>query len=270
MRKPRATPPASSATETAEEGSFLSRWARRKRIALRGGDPDRDDRQGDQARAPKGAGDRPGDQRSAQTAQVAAQAAADEPAADDASRREPTDVDIPALDVIDDSTDMSGFFSSKVSEGLKRAALRKFFHSPAFNVVDGLDDYAEDFTSFAPLGDLVTADMRHRMDQEAERAREALEARAEADGEPRSETPTGTARGDRDEANATRDTRESAGEDARGDVRVDVEGDTEGDTEGDAPDRRQAAHAGTGVSREPGVSGVSGKLRRRAPGSEES
>ncbi|MDX1433679.1 MAG: DUF3306 domain-containing protein, partial [Gammaproteobacteria bacterium] len=150
-----------------EEDTFLSRWARRKRIAREGRDPD-DERRRDGERA----GRTDQDERVPQP-----QAAADETApAARASRDEPTDADMPDVDSIDENTDMSGFFSSKVTDAVKRAALKKFFHSSAFNVVDGLDDYAEDFTSFAPLGDIVTADMRHRMEVEAERARAAAEA----------------------------------------------------------------------------------------------
>ena len=47
-------------------------------------------------------------------------------------------------------------------------------------MVDGLDDYDDDFTAFEALGDLVTADMRHERAREAERL---AEERAEADEE---------------------------------------------------------------------------------------
>jgi hypothetical protein len=83
---------------------------------------------------------------------------------------------MPPLEGIDESTDMSGFLSPKVSEGVKRMALRKFFHSPIFNIVDGLDDYDDDFTTFEALGDIITSDMRGIAEQKAERAKEALAA----------------------------------------------------------------------------------------------
>lgn len=57
-----------------------------------------------------------------------------------------TDADMPALDCLDENSDYSCFFSKKVSDELKQAAFRKLFHLPTFNVVDGLDDYDEDFT----------------------------------------------------------------------------------------------------------------------------
>lgn len=80
-----------------------------------------------------------------------------------------TDADMPPLESIDESTDMRDFFSPDVSEKLRRLALRKLFHLPQFNIVDGLDDYDDDFTNFEALGDIVTADMRHQMELEKER-----------------------------------------------------------------------------------------------------
>ena len=76
------------------------------------------------------------------------------------------DEDMPPVDALDENSDVSDFFSPEVSEKLRTAALRRFFHSPAFNIVDGLDDYDDDFTNFTALGDIVTAEMRHRMQHE--------------------------------------------------------------------------------------------------------
>jgi len=87
---------------------------------------------------------------------------------------EPTDADMPPLESLTVDSDYSGFMSAKVSEALRRAALRKLFHSTELNVIDELDDYAEDFTTFTALGDLVTADMRHRLEVEARKQAEAL------------------------------------------------------------------------------------------------
>ena len=91
----------------------------------------------------------------------------------DAEEKVLGDDDMPPLESLDESSDYSGFLSPGVSEGLRRRALRKLFTSAVFNVPDGLDDYDDDFTSFAALGDIVTADMRHQAEAEAERARQA-------------------------------------------------------------------------------------------------
>jgi ferredoxin len=57
--------------------------------------------------------------------------------------------------------------SSKPAAGneLDPKALRKWFHSSVFNSSDGLDDYDQDFNTFQPLKDILTADMRHHMER---------------------------------------------------------------------------------------------------------
>jgi hypothetical protein len=142
-----------SVTESGDGEPFLSRWARRKGVARTGGDAD------------TAVGE------SSIEEQEITEAAG---AGEDSQAPELTDEDMPPLDGIDENTDMSGFFSPKVTQAVKKVALRKFFHSPMFNIVDGLDDYDEDFRNFAALGDIVTSDMRGVMEREAERAREAL------------------------------------------------------------------------------------------------
>lgn len=103
---------------------------------------------------------------------------------------EPTDADMPPLESLDSDSDYTGFFSPRVSDTLRRAALRKLFHGAEFNVIDPLDDYAEDFTTFTALGDIVTADMRHLLEVAARKQVEALEqATPEEGGGPPAEIP---------------------------------------------------------------------------------
>ena len=63
----------------------------------------------------------------------------------------PGDADMPPLESLGPESDYSGFMSPGVSEELRRVALRKLFHGPLYNITDGLDDYDDDFTSFAVL-----------------------------------------------------------------------------------------------------------------------
>jgi len=84
------------------------------------------------------------------------------------------EIELPRIEDLDENSDYSAFFNPKVAEDLRRVALRKLFRSAVFNVRDGLDDYDEDFTVYEPLGDIVTADMRHEMRRKAERAKEQL------------------------------------------------------------------------------------------------
>lgn len=77
-----------------------------------------------------------------------------------------TDADMPPLESLTEDSDYSGFLSPNVSEALRKQALRKLFHSAGINVRDGLDDYDENYTEFTKLGDIVTADIKHRLEKE--------------------------------------------------------------------------------------------------------
>ena len=86
-----------------------------------------------------------------------------------------TDEDMPEIETLDEKSDFSGFLSPGVSDELRKLALRKLFRSQVFNVRDGLDDYDDDFRSFAALGDIITSDMKHQMELAEEREKEKRE-----------------------------------------------------------------------------------------------
>ncbi len=83
-----------------------------------------------------------------------------------------TDDDMPELETLNEESDYSGFMSINVSEELRKLALKKLFHSETYNVRDGLDEYDGDYTSFEKLDpSIITADMRHMLEVEAEKLR---------------------------------------------------------------------------------------------------
>ena len=86
-----------------------------------------------------------------------------------------TDADMPPLEQLTEESDYSDFLSPSVSDALRKLALRKLFHLPLFNVVDGLDDYAEDFTKFAALGDIIPHDMKRMLEREKRKELEEQE-----------------------------------------------------------------------------------------------
>ena len=94
-----------------------------------------------------------------------------------------TDADMPPIESLTEASDYSGFLSPEVTEQLRQQALQKLFRSACFNVCDGLDDYAEDFTSFEKLGDVITADLKFRMQQEAERLKQQAALAEQEDAE---------------------------------------------------------------------------------------
>ncbi len=87
------------------------------------------------------------------------------------------DSDMPPLESLNEASDFGQFMSPGVSDVLRKAALRKLFRLPVFGLRDGLDDYDEDFRSFAALGNIITADMRFEKQRFEERMREQIEKR---------------------------------------------------------------------------------------------
>lgn len=58
-----------------------------------------------------------------------------------------------------------------VDEDTKKAALRALFRKPEFNIRDGLNEYDDDFTKFASLGDIVTHEMKRMLKLAEEKTR---------------------------------------------------------------------------------------------------
>lgn len=142
-----------------QDEGFLTRWSRRKRNAR---EADAAAPAAESPAAPVPAPD------------VRPQATAPAPAPAGAAQA-PGDEDMPPLESLGADSDVSAFFSPRVSEALRRAALRRIFHQPAFNESDGLDPYLTDFRNLKPLGNVVTADMRLAL----ERARERMDRLAD-------------------------------------------------------------------------------------------
>ena len=112
------------------EERFLHRWARRKHEAARATQAPTESPP--QAQAP-----------------VAAP-----PAPVAAAPVEPPPVEPPPLPPVESlslESDFKPFLSAKVEETVKRAALRKLFSDPHFNVMDGLDVYIDDYSKPDPV-----------------------------------------------------------------------------------------------------------------------
>jgi hypothetical protein len=70
-------------------------------------------------------------------------------------------VELPALDSLTFESDFKAFMRGKVEEGVKRAALKKLFADPRFNVMDGLDTYIDDYTKSDPISDELLSQLDH-------------------------------------------------------------------------------------------------------------
>lgn len=115
-------------------GPFLDRWSRRKSESEQPESPEAPTRDSSSAEP--------------------------EPAA------ELTDADLPLPESLGEDGDYAAFLAPGISDALRRRALRRLFTQSRFNGMDGLDDYADDFSGFPPLGDLVTREMRRLLDLE--------------------------------------------------------------------------------------------------------
>jgi len=106
---------------TEEKESFVSRWSRRKREA-RG------------------------------------QARSETPV----NRADPKALaELPPVDQLTTESDFRGFMDSRVDDGLRRTALKKLFSDPRFNIPDGLDDYAEDYSALEVLPASLVDRLQH-------------------------------------------------------------------------------------------------------------
>jgi hypothetical protein len=63
----------------------------------------------------------------------------------------PVDAPLPPLESLTFDSDFAPFMQAKIDEGTKRAALKKLFSDPSFNVMDGLDIYVGDYTQADPM-----------------------------------------------------------------------------------------------------------------------
>ncbi len=143
--------------DTLEQEEFLARWSKRKALAREGvelPEPD-DDVAEDEGNEAPGA-----DETAAEPRQRA------DGQGEDTAAAVP---ELPPIESLGEDSDYAAFLAAGVPADVQRKALRKLFRSPKFNVRDGLDDYDLDFSSPEPLGDIVTAEMRHRLRQELER-----------------------------------------------------------------------------------------------------
>jgi hypothetical protein len=167
-----------------DDDRFLSRWSRRK-VAAREGKPLEE--------PPPPADDSP---------PAPAGESATGPGAP-TGEREPS-AELPPIESLRGlASDYRDFMRANVDPALKRAALRKLFADPHFNVMDGLDIYIDDYSIPDPIPEAMLAKLEHaktlfRPLQEARdaAAREAAEVQAAAaaveEGESHGETEGAT------------------------------------------------------------------------------
>jgi hypothetical protein len=150
------------ASDMQSEGGFLSRWSRRKR-GLEVDEP------------------------AVQPVVPAPVAVAEEPPVNDpidarTGKRmsELTDEDMPDVETLNADSDVSMFMAKNISAALRMRALNKIFMSPKYNVYCLCAEYADDYTNFTPLGDVVPHDLKSAIAREAGKLYERLTGRGVA------------------------------------------------------------------------------------------
>jgi hypothetical protein len=68
--------------------------------------------------------------------------------------------ELPSLDELTPESDFRAFFHPKVGEEVRRAALKKLFSDPRFNVMDGLDVYIDDYSKTEPIPEAMMKGLR--------------------------------------------------------------------------------------------------------------
>lgn len=183
---------------SADEGSFFSRWSRRKAQST---SAPAEPRHRATAPAPQHPPEvLPGSALAARAQDAPAGALPDAGAAPAATpAHTPAATPPPTLDdvaLLTRESDYSRFIAADVAPQVRHAALRKLFSDPQFNVMDGLDTYVDDYHAADPL----PAGMLRRMVQSqmlglfADEAPATGVAHAGAAGAPMPlPTPAGTA-----------------------------------------------------------------------------
>lgn len=167
-----------SARESDQERGFLSRWSRRKAEVKQG--------VAVPAEAPA-------------VLPAAPAAEAVRPLPPPAAAAPPVEAPAPPAPTLDDvaalapGDEISRFVARGVDEGVKRAAIKKLFTDPHFNIMDGLDIYIDDYSKpdpipYAMLRQLNQSKLMGLFAAE-EAAEEAAAARAAADAAAASTPP---------------------------------------------------------------------------------
>jgi len=104
------------------------------------------------------------------------------------SEQAPAPLTLADVDELTTSSDYTPFLSRHVDEAVKRAALKKLFTDPRFNVMDGLDTYIDDYSRPDPIPESMLRRMAQSkslglFDDEEDKGEERAEPKASPDGD---------------------------------------------------------------------------------------
>jgi len=102
---------------------------------------------------------------------------------------------LPSIDSLTFESDFKAFMHAKVEESVKRAALKKLFADPRFNVIDQMDIYIDDYTNLETIPQEMLEKLKHARAtlfgrQEEQQAEDAPKSEvAQAPAEPPAQEP---------------------------------------------------------------------------------
>ena len=99
---------------------------------------------------------------------------------------------LPPVESLTIDSDFSKFLAPKVEESVKRAALRKLFSDPHFNVMDGLDVYIDDYTKSDPMPEDMLAKLKDVYETLTEKGEEAVASQTVTETDPPSKVADAT------------------------------------------------------------------------------
>ena len=79
----------------------------------------------------------------------------------DRDRSEVQPSELPSIDELNPDSDFEAFMDPGVDDDVRRSALKTLFRDPHFNITDGLDVYAEDYTKLEKLTPAMVAALRY-------------------------------------------------------------------------------------------------------------
>lgn len=85
-----------------------------------------------------------------------------------------TDGDMPDITSLTGDSDLSVFMAKNITPALRMKALARVFHSAKYNKICLCAEYAEDYTNFEPLGDVIPHDLKASIAREAKKLRDRL------------------------------------------------------------------------------------------------
>ena len=100
---------------------------------------------------------------------------------------------LPAVDKLTPESDFTGFMHPKVEDALRRAALKKLFADPHFNIPDPFEPYSRDWNNLEPISEEVLKTLNQARtllfsEEEKAQAQAADEAKAEQEAHAEEET----------------------------------------------------------------------------------